>query len=557
MAAAHQEYRNLSKPHRQDKEMDIERAAGGDDQYGASALDLNHEYPASPKTLEAASHGHGHGHGGGGGGGGRRKKSSKKRAPPLPPIRASSNPKAIFNLPPLKIIKASVGYQGISIYESLLIVHHPNIYEISYIGTKQGELSFEKGEFFYVIGDKRELEQYEVMNPLEKSRGIVHYRHFKNIARNAAEERAQQEELSRELNGATATTATGGKSKVDDYFHGLSLGGGGGPKSAPPIENGSRGDHQMRNGWSDDETDYDPKRPASRYDDAALQDYYDQDFFTNDVVADILPLDLVVAEEEEDAYYRDKAPPATSTFTKNLPTPTRTTNPKNFKKGPKDLESCLVHSTSLSKDKWYFVLHIKYMSGHLDILRRSYDEIWALQVTLLTRFPQYSGHASTPRLIPFLTPPQPGLSREDAKQEMNRYFRQLDSLPPSLLQNPHISKFFAPKIGDLANTSLSSSAEIPDVADTLFELLEDITAPPSQVTIKLVVGKDIIAWKEDVVGFGYEELLWQVQDRLGFDLERREQLVYCDETNSMVPLYGDEDLQLLISCSPKLKFYLN
>ena len=402
------------------------------------------------------------------------------------------------------------------------------------------------------------------MNPLEKSRGIVHYRHFKNIARNAAEERAQQEELSRELNGATAatTTATGIKSKVDDYFQGLSLGGGDGPKSAPPIDNGNRGDHLTRNGWSDDETDYDPKRPASRYDDAALQDYYDQDFFTNDVVADILPLDAVVGNDdvqvdEQDAYYRGKAPPpATSTFTKNLPPTTRST-PK-YKKGPNDLDSCLVHSTSLSKDKWYFVLHIKYVSGHLDILRRSYDEIWALQVTLLTRFPQYSGHASTPRLIPFLTPPQPGLSREDAKQEMNRYFRQLDNLPPSLLQNPHISKFFSPKIGDLANTSLSSSAAIPDVADTLFELLEDITAPPSQLTIKLVVGQDIIAWKEEAIGFGYEELIWQVQDRLGFELmDTRQQLVYCDETNSMVPLYGDQDLQLLISCSPKLKFYLH
>jgi hypothetical protein len=274
------------------------------------------------------------------------------------------------------------------------------------------------------------------------------------------------------------------------------------------------------------------------------------------VTENILPLDHQDQDQDDrDDYYND---PPRSTFSKNLPLqpPSKQALPNHLQKGPNDLESCLVHSTSLSKDKWYFVLHIKYVSGHLDILRRSYDEVWALQVTLLTRFPQYSGHTGQPRLIPFLTPPQPGLSREDAKQEMNRYFRELDSLPPSLLQNPHISKFFSPKIGDLANTSLSSSAEIPDVADTLFDLLEDITAPPSQLTIKLVVGKDIIAWKEEVAGFGFEELMWQVQDRLGFDLEK-EQLVYCDETNSMIPLYGDEDLRLLISCSPKLKFYVN
>ena len=88
----------------------MERGGGSsDDYYDSFALDLQHEFPttSSPTAPQATSRSHG------GGGGGRRKKSSKKRAPPLPPIRASSNPKAIFNLPPLKIIKASVGYQGI------------------------------------------------------------------------------------------------------------------------------------------------------------------------------------------------------------------------------------------------------------------------------------------------------------------------------------------------------------------------------------------------------------------------------------------------------------
>ena len=53
---------------------------------------------------------------------------NQRPPPPIPTARGSSNPKAIFNLPPKKIIKANANYKA----------------------QKPGEISFQKGDFFYV-----------------------------------------------------------------------------------------------------------------------------------------------------------------------------------------------------------------------------------------------------------------------------------------------------------------------------------------------------------------------------------------------------------------------
>jgi Variant SH3 domain/PX domain len=399
---------------------------------------------------------------------------SRKRQPPVLTQRGSSTPKAIFNLPPKKIIKATKSYKA----------------------SKPGELSFQTGDFFYVIHDKPQEQVYEVINPVEKKRGLVKYKYFANVAKNANE---------------TGARSRGGQEKekerkdmYDDYA-----------ASEYYEDEYFRDDRDARYDDRDD-----------RYDDSR---YYDRDDRYDD---------RDYASHREDKSRGKKQEP----FSKNL----QSTTPK---KSSTTLDSCLVSSCTVQKDRWYFIIHAKYSSGQMDILKRSYDDIWALQVTLLSRFPSESGRNNQSRLIPFLQPPEKGIKmnqQSQTKQDLNRYFRDLLFLPPSILQSTYFLKFFNAKVGDLKNTSLST-----DVGDTLLDLLDDIEDSP-MISCKVVLGDEVISWVEEP-GLDFDELMFQVEDRLGFQIER---LLYLDEIDNMTELYGDEDLRLLISFSPSLRLFV-
>lgn len=362
------------------------------------------------------------------------------------------------------------------------------------------------------------------MNPIEKTRGIVNYRQFKNVARNAAEEQEEQMRLNQELGpfSPPPVSASSGSSYLyDNYMDG--------PMSAPimppqnykQFENSPPTPKIQTNAWSDDGTDFGSlarRKKESRYNSGfPLDEYYELDQSPQSLLPDTI------------------------------------NNSANIKTGrnPTDIESCLVQSCSISSDKWYFAIHVKYYSGQLNIIRRSYDDVWALQVTLLTRFPEQSGHQEQPRSIPFLTPPHTGCTMEQSKeikQEFNRYFSELFLLPQVITRSSYFTKFFDSKVGDLVNTAITNT----DVADTLLDLMEDIQDIPD-IVVKLVLRDgEIIAWKE-APGLTFDELMFQCQDRLGFHFQR---LMYLDETNALTQLYCDSDLSLLVSSSPKLKFYV-
>ncbi|KAI8895972.1 hypothetical protein BC833DRAFT_599362 [Globomyces pollinis-pini] len=199
--------------------------------------------------------------------------------------------------------------------------------------------------------------------------------------------------------------------------------------------------------------------------------------------------------------------------------------------------------------KWQFTVHAKYNNGRLNILQRSYDDFWALHVTLVTRFPKESGRGGEPRSIPFLTIPTGGQNLQQAEMarfDLNRYLSELLTVPGHILQSTYVNKFFEVRAGD---TKSFASAPV-DVADTLMDLLEDYQED-STITIKLCLGEEIIAWKEQRA-ITYDELCMTAEDRLGFNFS---ELLYMDECESMIPLYGDSDLKLLMSLK-KLKFYV-
>lgn len=98
------------------------------------------------------------------------KGSSKKAAVP----RKASLTSAIFNLPPQLVIRAKYDYNA--------LFHR--------------ELSFVKGDFFYVISDNNDGQpHYEVINPAAKTRGIVPVGYFETVDRYGTQQPNESEEV--------------------------------------------------------------------------------------------------------------------------------------------------------------------------------------------------------------------------------------------------------------------------------------------------------------------------------------------------------------------------
>ena len=198
------------------------------------------------------------------------------------------------------------------------------------------------------------------MNPIEKTRGIVNYVHFENIAKNAAEEKAQQEQHAREL-------ATGpidySKRNVNEYMSSLPS-----PNPTPTSahpSNWSEPQNKTKDDWSDAETDYN----ANQHD--PFEEYYGQDNEVSDNENYIFKepfeskaTDFSINLNANSTNFNSNVEPKNQNGMKSKESLNSSrTKLKSEKKSPNDLDSCLIHSCSLSKDKWYFVLHAKYISG--------------------------------------------------------------------------------------------------------------------------------------------------------------------------------------------------
>ncbi|KAJ3269608.1 bud emergence protein 1 [Terramyces sp. JEL0728] len=461
------------------------------------------------------------------------RKSKSRRRPPIEiQPRGSSNPKQIFNLPPKKIIKASKAFQA----------------------TKTGELSFQKGDFFYVIQERPELEVYEVTNPILKLRGLVPMSHFQNVNRNAAEEQYQQQNGNYE------------NDRYQDYPEEPSY-------EEPRYEENY--DSYPDEGRYDSKYEDERYRKDSRYQTQTDSRYQDEFDYYEKEQADYEKNGNAKYDKYSDRYsevpwteaknnYDQKNSFEKSPYSEKKSPFAEPKGPygdaKGFKEPSKNsyqqdnynpyVESATVQYCEQGVDKkWVFTVHVKYSDDSLNILKRNYDDFWALQVTLITRFPVEAGRGGEPRSIPFLAPPQGQMTPQQAQQcrfDLHRYLSELVIIPEHVLDSEHVSKFFLVRAGDLN----SSAIDPIDVADTLMDLLEDYQHDTS-ITIKLVLGQEIIAWKEPK-GFTFEDLIIESENRLGFSFES---LYYYDEVNNMIPLCGDDDLALLLSLK-KLKFYV-
>ncbi|KAI8895971.1 hypothetical protein BC833DRAFT_599360 [Globomyces pollinis-pini] len=345
-----------------------------------------------------------------------RKSSSRRRTNLSIVPRGSSHPQTIFNLPPRKIIRATVGY----------------------IAQTEAEVSFAAGDYFYVVNDNRPDDYYEVVNPLEKTRGLATRYYFEDI-------------------------------KGDQPYAS--------PPMSPPAE--------------------------------ALE-YHNPNPRTTSIIR--------------------VNPKALNDITKNA-------NSVDF--NLKELVDTIdVPRIEISNNQWIYTIQIIRRDGITRILKRSYDDFWALQVSLLNFFPTESGYSTSGRIIPHMPKPT-GLTKQGAEERQNYlafYLITLVSLPSRILNSPYVTKFFTLRHGDL-DTSVPL---VFDYSNTMMDLI-DLMREDRTVTITLVLGNDTLSWKErhDIT---YDQLLESIQPRLGFDFGR---VLYKDEAEILITLYDDDDLHLL------------
>jgi bud emergence protein 1 len=472
---------------------------------------------------------------------GKRHKRSKKPPPII--ARGSSHPTAIFNLPPKKIIKATKDYQA----------------------QNAGELSFRKNDFFYVINDREDTETYEVINPLEKLRGIVHYHCFKSIERTAEQLSAPPQHDHQSQSRPSSRPSSSQNRPVSPRYGPIS------PQLSPEYQRGfvdsiygsEFGGHFNDNQEYQEEFSNLPKDRLSEYrrqqsNDRRHTEYTELDYGRNEYQNGYQNEEYYAAypyhtDNQGDDYTAmlSNQLQALSTNRSSADThPSRTSRSSRPNLPPSEIiDVCTVVSCEvLNGDKWSFTIQVKYLDDRMDILHRSHDDIWALQVTLLTKFPVEAGRHDHPRSIPFLSSPVGGMDQNQAQEirlELNRYLTELVQIPSHILYSPSVIRFFKTRPGDEQNAIISF-----DVADTLLDLLEDYQNH-NEVTVKLVLGSEIIAWKTSEF-ICYDDLAREVIDKLGF---RFDYLLYMDEVENMIPLQGDSDLRLLLSLG-KLKFFV-
>ncbi|KAI8929408.1 hypothetical protein BC831DRAFT_444300 [Entophlyctis helioformis] len=410
------------------------------------------------------------------------------------PVRGSSHPASIFNLPPKKVVRANGNYTA------------------RYVG----ELSFEKGDFFYVINERPDGLTYEVINPVAKSRGLVPTSFFDSL------DKVQQQAQQNMMNQQDGDMYNQQRDSYADYDN---VNGNG---------NGNMGNNDYGNqagntdSYYDDGYGYDDRTP-NNYGNSSNQ--YGGGGGGGGSSGARSPMSP--GAQQDDLYYDSYG---------NASGGSRSPMSPSTPRGEKRIWTVLVQRAEQKDSQWVFTIELKMTDNTSNILFRTYDDFWALQVALLNHFPAESGRGNQPRSIPFLAQPIRNMSSET-------YLQELVKLPAHVNGSPSVKRFFMVRTGDL-ETAVNIRF---DVSETLMDLLNDYEED-SDVRIKLVLGEEIIAWKEpDFVS--YEELVYHAEDRLGF---RFQALMYKDECEELIPLRGDGDLGLLINTySKKLTFYVS
>ncbi|KAI8621252.1 hypothetical protein BC830DRAFT_1163936 [Chytriomyces sp. MP71] len=193
-----------------------------------------------------------------------------------------------------------------------------------------------------------------------------------------------------------------------------------------------------------------------------------------------------------------------------------------------------------SKDiRYHYTLHY-FNESHFRTLHRTHDDLWALHVSLLTHFPLESGRKDSARVLPFL--PRPLNARDVSKvmaanlqPRMEAYLQRLLRCPASVTGCASFVKFFSIKAGSVDREGGAEPVESGSVGIG--------GGVPMNADVRVVHGKASPKALNVPSSISFDALLDAVDDKLGM---RVAGLDFEDETGQRIPLFGDEDLALLL-----------
>ncbi|KAJ3040369.1 bud emergence protein 1 [Rhizophlyctis rosea] len=406
------------------------------------------------------------------------------------PPRSSSHSDAIFNLPPKKVVRSMMDYTA----------------------QFAQELSFKKGDFFYVINEDS-TSYYEVINPIARVRGLVPISCFENLDKVVAKANANNADY-------------GDDSRPRTYGH-------------PTLHSQSSDDSQ--DGGYDDSRDYTRSAPPQPR--------------TAPYIAPRGVSQHRRRPSTEGTHPHHHLSPPSAINPHISHGPTSPTSPTGINQIPPRIIQAIVQNVEMRSDnQWHFTIEIKRDDDSRSVIFRVYDDFWACHVALLNHFPSHSGRSqSQPRIIPFLQPPTRDVTPALAQQRrtaLDIYLNELLSLPHPISDSFILTRFFMPRKGDIE----TPTSVVFDPSTTLMDLISDYKDQDhSSVKIKLSLGEEMVAWKVDD-GISYVELLEEVEDKIGAQVEG---LAYKDEIGELIELKGNRDLGLLIRTNPqKLIFYV-
>ncbi|KAI9146034.1 Phox homologous domain-containing protein, partial [Paraphysoderma sedebokerense] len=296
-----------------------------------------------------------------------------------------------------------------------------------YHSSSPVELSFKKGDFFHVIKDDNDT-WFEVEDPVKNMKGMVPVKFFEVI-------------------GRTHRVST---DDIDSQIKSLSIG------EAPSNSSKSNG-----------------RKPQPLY--AVVQ--YDFDAERKDeLTAKVGDPIIVVARSNEEWFlakpigrlggpglipvsYVQIRDPTTGLVVNDIEEAIKKHNIPHIEEWKKMNQQYTENIIPLAvpsyerRDsfKYLFVVHATRSDHSRQILYRTYDEFYDLQLTLLSQFPKESGRTGEPRIIPFM----PGLVEDvteavtaQRRIDLDAYLKDLIKLPSHIAESTPVLDFFRIRTGD-------------------------------------------------------------------------------------------------------------
>ncbi|KAI8804431.1 hypothetical protein BJ742DRAFT_682138 [Cladochytrium replicatum] len=363
----------------------------------------------------------------------------------------------------------------------------------SYRAMKNGELSFNSGEFFYVINDSHPR-FLDVINPQTKQRGIVPVDFFEILDRADPPPIAQSPRYN---------------NHDDDRRY---MNGGRDPAARDAVS-------PPRSGYPD----IVPPSPSQRH----LDDRYLRS-----------PSPVKTAGDRSQFLQPPSSPPS------NAPIVSVAIQAYERRQDGHYLFTLEVKREDQARSLLFRVYDDIYIL-HISLLTHFPSESGR------------SDSVSEPRIIPLLQPPVPSasLNPNSLRQlvsHLNVYFEELLHLPPHMLNSAPMKRFFVLRPAPAAINNGRADIETPldeqmDVSATLIDMIHDYT-DEGLIPIKVSFQNDNWVWKVfDSVG--YQEFIEDIEKRLGMRRNAVRKVQYRDETGALVRLKGDLDLRILLRTS--------